>query len=209
MRESLRGSVVVLALMTLLTGVVYPAVVTVVAQLVFPNQANGSLVMRNGKPIGSVLIGQPFSGSRYFWGRPSATAPSPYNAAASGGSNLGPLNPDLARNVRSLIANLRRFDPEIEKVPVDLVTTSGSGLDPHLSPAAAELQVRRVATSRGRPETEVRELIRQQTEGRQLGVLGEPRVNVFRLNLALDESLAVPAQPAEIRTESPRKPQRP
>jgi K+-transporting ATPase ATPase C chain len=155
--------------------------------------------MREGTAIGSALIVQPFSGSGYFWGRPSATAPMPYNAAASGGSNLGPLNPDLAKNVRSRIDDLRRFDPDIKAVPVDLVTASGSGLDPHISPAAAEIQVRRVAAARGRPENEVRELIRRQTEGRQLGVFGEPRVNVFRLNLALDEP----------RAKSPKEVQRP
>jgi K+-transporting ATPase ATPase C chain len=185
--------------MTLLTGIVYPLVVTVVAQIAFPDQANGSLVVRDGKPIGSALIGQPFSGLGYFWGRPSATAPMPYNAAGSGGSNLGPLNPDLAKNVRSRIDDLRRFDPDIRTVPVDLVTASGSGLDPHISPAAAEIQVRRVAAARGRTENEVRELIRRHTERRQLGVLGEPRVNVLWLNLALDEP----------RTKSPKKVQRP
>lgn len=197
MTESIRSSAGMLALMTLLTGVVYPFVVTLVAQVVFPYQANGSLVVRDGRPIGSALIGQPFSGSAYFSGRPSATAPMPYNAATSGGSNLGPLNPELAKNVRSRIDDLRRFDPYIRTVPVDLVTASGSGLDPHISPAAAEIQVRRVAAARGRPENEVRELIRLQTEGRQLGVLGEPRVNVFRLNLALDEIRAKSGREAQ------------
>lgn len=209
MKESLRVSVVILVFMTLLTGIVYPLVVTVVARAVFPVQANGSLVKQGGRPVGSALIGQPFSGAGYFWGRPSATEPMPYNAAASGGSNLGPFNPDLANRVRSRIDDLRRFDPEIKTVPVDLVTASGSGLDPHISPAAAEVQVRRVAVARGRPENEVRELIRRQTEARQFGVLGEPRVNVLRLNLALDENMPVRCDPADSRAKSSRDVQRP
>lgn len=186
MRDSLRISVVVLALMSLLTGAAYPLVVTALAQVVLPSQANGSLVVAGGEPVGSALIGQPFSRPGYFWGRPSATAPTPYNAAASGGSNLGPLNPDLARNARSRIEAMQRHDPAMTGFPVDLVTASGSGLDPHISPAAAESQVRRVAAARGLDENEVRRVVRRHTEGRQFGVLGEPRVNVLLLNLALD-----------------------
>jgi potassium-transporting ATPase KdpC subunit len=186
MRESIRISVVVLAVMTLLTGVMYPLVVTAIAQVVLPSQANGSLVIIGGKPVGSALVGQPFSRPDHFWGRPSATAPVPYNAAASGGSNLGPLNPDLAKNVRSRIEALREHDSGLAAVPVDLVTASGSGLDPHISPAAAEIQVRRVAAARGLAEEEVRRIVRLHTEGRQLGLLGEPHVNVLGLNLALD-----------------------
>ncbi len=187
MKEVLRISVVLLVVMTLLTGMVYPLAMTLIAQIVFPHQANGSLIIQEGKPVGSALIGQPFSRPEYFWGRPSATAPMPYNAAASGGSNLGPLNPELMENVQSRIDVLRRYDSNLKTVPVDLVTASGSGLDPHISPAAAEIQVRRVARARNRSVEQIRELVRRHTEGRQLGVLGEPRVNVLRLNLALDE----------------------
>ncbi|MDG3002642.1 potassium-transporting ATPase subunit KdpC [Paludisphaera mucosa] len=187
MRESLRTSVIVLALMTVLTGFVYPLTVTVFARAVFPWQSGGSLLAGKDKPLGSALIGQPFSRPEYFRGRPSATSPTPYNAAASSGSNLGPLNPDLAKNVQSRVDELRKLDPEVKGVPADLVTASGSGLDPHISPAAAELQVRRVAAARGRSEDQVRELVARYTEGRQFGLLGEPRVNVLRLNLALDE----------------------
>jgi K+-transporting ATPase ATPase C chain len=186
MRESIRISIVVLALLTLLTGVVYPLVVTAIAQVVLPSQATGSLVIINGKPVGSALIGQPFSRPEHFWGRPSATASVPYNAAASGGSNLGPSNPDLSESVRSRIKALREHSPGLAAVPVDLATASGSGLDPHISPAAAEIQVRRVAAARGLADEVVRRIVRLNTEGRQLGLLGEPRVNVLRLNLALD-----------------------
>jgi K+-transporting ATPase ATPase C chain len=181
-----------LAILTVLTGAVYPLVVTAVAQIVFPTQANGSLVFRDGRPVGSSLIGQGFSGPQYFWGRPSATAPTPYNAASSGGSNLGPLNPALSRRVQSRIAELRRNDPGLGAVPVDLVTSSGSGLDPHLGPASAEVQATRVAKARGMSEDKVRGLVSRYTEGRQLGLLGEPRVNVLLLNLALDEASARP-----------------
>ena len=160
---------------------------TGVAQLAFPGAANGSLIVRDGRAVGSTLIGQPFAGPKYFWGRPSATSPSPYNAAASGGSNLGPLNPALATNVRARVEALRGAGlPEQTPVPVDLATASGSGLDPHISPAAAEVQVERVAAARGRSPAEVRDLITRHTEGRQLGLLGEPRVNVLLLNLDLD-----------------------
>jgi K+-transporting ATPase ATPase C chain len=181
-----------LAMLTLLTGVAYPLVVTAVAQIAFPTQANGSLIVREDRPAGSSLIGQPFSGPRYFRGRPSATSPVPYNAASSGGSNLGPLNPALKEAVQARIAELRRNDPGPRAVPVDLVTASGSGLDPHISPASAEAQASRVAKARGMSEDEVRALIVRHTEGRQFGVLGEPRVNVLPLNLSLDEATERP-----------------
>ena len=186
MLQHLRTSAVVLGFMTLLTGVAYPCLVTVVAQIVFPYQAGGSILEIDGKPVGSELIGQPFSGPGYFWGRLSATAPLPYNAAASGGSNFGPLHPDLVKRAESRIHALREHDPRAASIPVDLVTASGSGLDPHVSPAAAEVQVRRVAAARKVSEEKIRELVRCHTEPRQLGVLGEPRVNVLRLNIALD-----------------------
>ncbi len=186
MLKSLWTSVVVLFLMTLVTGVLYPLAVTLLAQAVFPSQANGSMIDRGGKPVGSSQVGQPFSQPRYFWGRLSATGPVPYNAAASAGSNFGPSHPDLVKNAQSRIDALRQADPAVGAVPVDLVTASGSGLDPHLSPAAAEVQVRRVAAARKRSEDVVRKLVRAHTEDRQFGVLGEPRVNVLTLNLALD-----------------------
>jgi len=187
MSKILRQSIVSLLLLTLLTGVVYPLVVTGLAQLLFPTAANGSVLVRDGKPVGSALIGQPFSDPRYFWGRPSATAPFPYNGAASGGSNLGPTNPALADAVKQRIAALRAADPENTKpVPVDLVTASGSGLDPQISPAAAEFQVERVARARGISTDAVRKLVAAATEKRQWRIFGEPRVNVLQLNLALD-----------------------
>jgi K+-transporting ATPase ATPase C chain len=154
----------------------------------FPHRANGSLVFRDGQAVGSSLVGQSFSRPGHFWGRPSATSPTPYNAASSGGSNLGPLNPTLKGNVEARIESLRGADPSIGKVPADLVTASGSGLDPHISPAAAEVQVPRVAKARGRSEDEIRRLVALHTEGRQFGLLGEPRVNVLLLNLSLDEA---------------------
>ncbi|WP_435009567.1 potassium-transporting ATPase subunit KdpC [Tundrisphaera lichenicola] len=209
MRESLRVSCVVLLLMTILTGLVYPLVVTVLAQLIFPDRANGSLLEIDGKIVGSSLIGQPFSRPGYFWGRPSATASVPYNAASSGGSNLGPLHPDLAKNVRSRIDSIREHDPRLANIPVDLVTASGSGLDPHISPAAAEVQVRRVASARGIDENRLRRLVDRHTEGRQFGLLGEPRVNVLQLNLALDGSLSL-EQGAKIeRVETSKESERP
>ena len=178
---------VMLVLLTLLTGVVYPLAVTGVAQLAFPSQAHGSLITRDGAIVGSALIGQPFSDARHFWGRPSATAPVPYNAAASSGSNQGPLNPALRDAVKARIDALRRADPSNAlPIPVDLVTASGSGLDPHISPAAAEYQVARVARACGASVDDVRSLVAAHTAGRQLGFLGEPRVNVLELNLALD-----------------------
>jgi K+-transporting ATPase ATPase C chain len=186
MLQHLRTSVIVLAILTLLTGVAYPCLVTLIAQVAFPRQANGSLVKIDGKTVGSELIGQPFSRPEYFWGRLSATAPFSCNAASSSGSNLGPLNPDLVKAAKARIEALRQYDPTLKSVPVDLVTSSASGLDPHISPEAAEVQVRRVAAARKIATDAVRNLIQQNTEPRQLGVLGEPRVNVVRLNLALD-----------------------
>ena len=189
MAAQLRSALMMFFILTILTGVAYPLAVTGIAQLLFPHQANGSLIYKDGKPIGSMLIGQPFDDPRYFWGRPSATAPFPYNAAASSGSNLGPTNPALTEAVKARVAALKSADPGNDTpVPVDLVTASGSGLDPHISPAAAEYQARRVARARGREEAFVRTVVRQHTEGRQFGVLGETRVNVLALNLALDAS---------------------
>lgn len=188
MAAQLRSALMVFFILTILTGVAYPLAVTGIAQLLFPHQANGSLIYKDGKPIGSSLIGQPFDEPKYFWGRPSATAPFPYNAASSG-SNLGPTNPALPEAVKTRVAALKAADPGNDApVPVDLVTASGSGLDPHISPAAAEYQVRRVARARGKDEAFVRTLIIQHTEERQLGMLGEPRVNVLALNLTLDAS---------------------
>jgi len=184
--QNVRISIILLGLITLLTGGAYPALVTGVAQLAFPNQAGGSIVEADGRAIGSELIGQQFTKPEYFWGRLSATGPVPYNAAASSGSNLGPLNPELKDTAAARIAALKQYDPERTMFPVDLVTASGSGLDPHISLAAAEVQVRRVAAARRIGENEVRELVRQHTLGRQFGLLGEPRVNVLPLNLALD-----------------------
>lgn len=176
-----------LAVMTLITGVAYPLLVTAIGQAAFRGKAAGSLIEHDGKPVGSTLIGQPFGDPKYFWSRPSATAPYPYNAASSGGSNLGPLNPALTDAVAGRIKALRDADPDnAAPVPVDLVTASASGLDPHISPAAAEYQVNRVARARKLDPEIVRTLVAESTEGRQLGFLGEPRVNVLRLNLALD-----------------------
>jgi K+-transporting ATPase ATPase C chain len=196
--QQLRPAIVLLVLLTLLTGVAYPAVVTGLAQLLFPKQANGSLIQREGQTIGSQLIGQTYSDPGYFWGRPSATSPVAYNAAASSGSNLGPLNPALTAAVETRIAALKSSDPDNRlPIPVDLVTASASGLDPHLSPAAAEYQVARVARQRGLSESAVRELVRKHTSGRQLGFLGEPRVNVLELNLALASQVGQPNRPVE------------
>jgi K+-transporting ATPase ATPase C chain len=187
MWNQVRIATLMLVAMTLLTGVAYPLLVTGLAQLLFPRQAAGSLVIEDGRPVGSALIGQPFSSPGYFWGRPSATAPVPYNASASAGSNLGPLNPALADAVAARIRALRAADPGNRlPVPVDLVTASASGLDPHISPAAAEYQLSRVAARRQLDPARLRRLVAEHTEPRQLGVLGEPRVNVLALNRALD-----------------------
>ena len=187
MSAQLRPAVVLLVLLSVLTGLVYPAIVTAIAQVVFPHQANGSLIVKDGKVVGSTLIGQPFDDPKYFWGRLSATAPFAYNAAASSGSNLGPLNPALTDAVKARVDALRAADPGNESpIPVDLVTASGSGLDPHVSPAAAHWQVPRVARARGLDPAAVQALVEQHTEGRQWGFFGEARVNVLALNLALD-----------------------
>jgi len=187
--SQIRPAVVMLVCFTLVTGVAYPALVTGVAQVLMPYQANGSLIVGgDGEVIGSGLIGQPFDEPGYFWSRPSATGPSPYNAAASSGSNLGPTNPTLAEAVHARVEALRAADPGNDApIPVDLVTASGSGLDPDISPAAARYQVARIARVRGLPEARVHDLVEAHVESRVLGVLGEPHVNVLRLNLALDE----------------------
>ena len=185
----LKQSVVVFLGLTIVTGVVYPAVMTVVAQVVFAHQANGSLIVRDGKVVGSALIGQQFDEPRYFWSRPSATGPTPYNAAASTGSNYGPTNPAQLDAVRGRVDGLHKASADqTGSIPIDLVTASGSGLDPHISPAAAEYQVARVAKARNMSVEAIRDLVAQHTAGRQLGVLGEPRVNVLELNLAMDKS---------------------
>lgn len=187
MRDQLRAALTMLVVLTVLTGLIYPLAVTGLAQLLFPHQANGSLVVRDGKVIGSEFIGQSFDQPKYFWSRPSATSPFPYNAAASSGSNLGPTNPDLLEAVKGRVAALRATDPGNDNpIPVDLVTASGSGLDPHISLAAAAFQVARVARARGLEEGAVERLVMQYTEGRQFALLGESRVNVLKLNLALD-----------------------
>ena len=189
MWSQIRPAIMSLALLTVLTGVIYPVVVTGIAHLLFPRQANGSLIVKDGKAVGSELIGQPFDDPKYFWGRPSATSPFPDNAGSSAGSNLGPTNPALKKAVQDRIDALRTADPDNRvPIPVDLVTASASGLDPEISPAAALYQVHRVATVRGLSEEKVRDLITQNTRGRQLGFLGEPGVNVLKLNLALDSS---------------------
>jgi K+-transporting ATPase ATPase C chain len=187
MMRELRPALVVFALLTVVTGLLYPGVVTVVAKVAFPRQADGSAIVDGGRVVGSELLGQPFSDPRYFWGRPSATGPQPYNGGASSGSNLAATNPALMEAVSGRVKALREADPGNDRpVPVDLVTASGSGLDPHISPAAAEYQVARVARARGLTEDDVREVVARFTAGRTFGLLGEPRVNVLRLNLALD-----------------------
>jgi potassium-transporting ATPase KdpC subunit len=191
-----RAASVSLMVWSLLTGLAYPALVTAFAQLLFPAQANGSLVVASsGKVLGSSLVGQPFDAPGYFWSRPSATAKFPYDASASTGSNLGPSTPALGDAVKARVQALRAADPAaVGPVPVDLVTSSGSGLDPHLSPQAALYQVHRVALARGLDEARVRTLVEARVEGRSMGVLGEPRVNVLGLNAALD-ALAAPSDP--------------
>ncbi|HEY7040485.1 MAG TPA: potassium-transporting ATPase subunit KdpC [Methylomirabilota bacterium] len=183
----LRPALASLILFTLITGVAYPLIVTGVAQLAFPFQANGSLIVKDATVVGSALIGQTFDEPRYFWGRPSGTSPFGYNAGASSGSNLSPANPALVSTVQGRVEALRAADPgNTAPVPVDLVTASGSGLDPHISPAAALYQVPRVARERKLAPDAVRALVERNTDGRFLGLLGEPRVNVLALNLALD-----------------------
>ena len=187
MRTLIRPAIVLFLVLTVITGLIYPLVVTGIDQVLFPQQANGSLIVKNGQAVGSQLIGQPFDDPKYFWGRPSATGPFPYNAAASSGSNLGPSNPALTDAVKARMDTLKAADPtNTQPIPVDLVTSSASGLDPHISPAAAAYQVTRIAHARGLDESAVRQLVAQYTQGRDLGVLGEPRVNVLELNLALD-----------------------
>ncbi|MGN6315954.1 potassium-transporting ATPase subunit KdpC [Trinickia sp.] len=188
MKSLLRPVLVLFAALTIVTGVVYPVVVTAVGQAVFPHQANGSLIEKNGKVVGSELLGQQFDAPGYFWGRLSATTPNPYDPLASSGSNLGPTNPALADEVKGRLNALHEADPaNTAQAPVDLVTSSGSGLDPDITPAAAAYQAARVAKARGLSREQVDGLIDQHTSARQLGVLGEPRVNVLELNLAVDE----------------------
>jgi potassium-transporting ATPase KdpC subunit len=187
MSKIIRPVIVSLFVFTVLTGILYPLAVTGIAQLIFPVQANGSVMVKNANPTGSSLIGQPFDNPAYFWGRLSATSPFPYNSAASSGSNRAQSNPDLIQQVKDRISSLREADPQTAApVPADLATASGSGLDPHISPAAAEYQIKRVAKARGLDETNVRAIVTRHTEGRQLGIFGEPRVNVLELNTALD-----------------------
>jgi potassium-transporting ATPase KdpC subunit len=196
--QEIRPAIVLLVALTLLTGLAYPMAITGLARVIFPGRAQGSLIERDGKVVGSALIGQEFKSDRYFHGRPSATVtpdpndsaktiPAPYNAANSGGSNLGPTNKSLIERIQTDVEKLRQENP-LAPVPIDLVTTSGSGLDPHISPAAALFQVPRVAKSRNMPEEKVRELVEEHVEGRMLGLLSEPRVNVLALNLALDQA---------------------
>lgn len=186
-RSQLKPALILFGLLTIVTGIAYPLLITGVAQLVFPYQANGSLIVQNGQVKGSALIGQQFDDPKYFWGRPSATSQYPYNASGSSGSNLGPTNPALIEAIQARVQALKQADPSNHlSIPVDLITASGSGLDPDISPAAAYYQVARVARARGIPEDMLRQLVSQHVQGRELGFLGEPRVNVLSLNLALD-----------------------
>jgi K+-transporting ATPase ATPase C chain len=188
MTKMIRPALFSLTVFTVLTGVLYPLAVTGIVRMIFPEQANGSLIIKDGREVGSSLIGQSFEKPEYFWGRPSATSPFPYNAAASSGSNLAAAHPALVTHAQGRIDALKAADPQAgNQVPVDLATASGSGLDPHISPAAAEYQIRRVAKARHLDEATVRAIVAQCTEGRQLGIFGDPRVNVLHLNLALDE----------------------
>ena len=187
MKTQLRPALVLFLLLSLITGLAYPLLVTGIAQTVFPRQADGSLIVVDGRPVGSALLGQAFADPKHFWSRPSATSPMPYNAANSAGANQGPTNPALAEAVQARIAALRAADPGNPlPVPVDLVTASASGLDPHISRAAADYQAARVARARSLPQARVHELIEQHTEGSLLGFIGEPRGHVLRLNLALE-----------------------
>ena len=188
MKNILRPALVLFFILTLITGALYPLLVTGVAQSLFPLQAAGSIIMRDGKAVGSELIGQNFTDAKHFWGRPSATGPMPYNASASGGSNLGPLNPALTDAVKIRIEALRAADSgNSQPVPIDLVTASASGLDPHISPAAANYQVSRVAKAHGLAADKVQAAVNAEIETPLFGILGEPRVNVLKLNLALDK----------------------
>lgn len=191
MLKQLKPAILMLLLLTVITGLIYPLLTTGVAQLVFPSQANGSLIEQNGKVVGSALIGQQFTGPKYFWGRLSGAGTYPYNASASGGTNLGPLNPSLADNAKARMEALGKTEQDAgikqtKAVPVDLVTASGSGLDPHISVAAAEYQLARVAKVRGLAETRVRELVAANTQANWLGIFGDAHVNVLKLNLSLD-----------------------
>ena len=187
MKNTLRPAVMLFLILSVITGIAYPLLVTAIAQTAFPDQANGSLIATEGKLAGSRLIGQNFSDPRYFWGRPSATAPMPYNAAASGGSNLGPLNPALKEAVKARIDALKAADPDnTAPIPADLVTASASGLDPEISIAAADYQIARVARARHLDPAQVKALVANHTEDRQWGIFGAPRINVLALNLALD-----------------------
>lgn len=187
--KQLRQAIIAVILLTIVTGLLYPLAVTGIAQLIFPGKANGSLITKDGKTVGSELIGQPFSDPKYFWSRLSATGPFAYNAGASSGSNYGPINPALLDAAQKRIKELKDADPQnTQPVPVDLVTASGSGLDPHISVAATLYQLPRVARLRNVTDDRLLALVNQYTEGRQLGFLGEPRVNVLKLNLALDEN---------------------
>jgi potassium-transporting ATPase KdpC subunit len=188
MLSMIRNAFMSVVIFTVLTGLLYPLTVTGISQAIFPRQANGSIITKNGRPVGSSLIGQQFADPKYFWGRLSATEPFSYNGGASSGANRGPNNPALITAVQRRIAALRAADPDnTARIPVDLVTASGSGLDPHISPAAASYQVHRISRVRRIDEARVRALVAAHVEDRQFGVLGEPRINVLRLNLALDE----------------------
>lgn len=195
MKTDIRNAVVVLAVMTLITGVAYPLLINALAQAVFSHQANGSLILKGDKIVGSELVGQQFVKPEHFWGRISATAPAPYNAASSSGSNLGPANPQLKANAQRRAEELMKYEHSDTAIPIDLLTSSGSGLDPHISPAAAEYQVPRVAKLRQMSQDKVRELVKAATTDRQLWILGEPSVNVLKLNLSLE---LVGAQRAEV-----------
>jgi len=185
--KKIKTALIMLMLFTVLTGLIYPAVVTCLAQLFFPWQANGSFIESNGKMVGSLLIGQSFANPKYFYGRPSATTPFPFNAESSSGSNLGPSNPDFLTTVKTRVANLQKENSGVHQlIPVDLVAASGSGLDPEISPLAAFYQVPRIAKIRRMTEDSIRKLVSDSIQNRTLGILGEPRVNVLQLNLALD-----------------------
>ena len=186
-REQIKQAILVFIILSIITGIIYPLFITGVSQVFFPSQANGSLIYRNSKPVGSALIGQAFNNPKYFWGRISATSPVLFNAAASTGSNLGPTNPALIEAVKVRIKALKSADPNDNPIPVDLVTSSASGLDPHISIAAAYYQINRIARSRGLAQDKIKVIINKHTHGRLLGVIGEPVVNVLEINLALDD----------------------